>query len=190
MADCDAFIAAPSEEALEHCTREQLLKIAEHFSIVVGDKRLKENIKVVLKSELREKGVLAVDEKADSPVSPGVLIQTQGLTFDQQKELLLIQLDHDKCKHELQIKKQIEVERIRQEIEQAKLDLEGHRLSLANNSKGSTEDQSGQLSRAMCSFDINNLRLLPQFNEKDPDTFLYYLIVLLKLEVGLMQIVL
>ncbi|XP_026106935.1 interferon-induced very large GTPase 1-like [Carassius auratus] len=45
MADCDAFIAAPSEEALERCTREQLLKIAEHFSIVVGDKRLKENIK-------------------------------------------------------------------------------------------------------------------------------------------------
>ena len=60
MAECDAFIAAPSEEALGRCTKEQLLMIAEHFPVVISDKRLKENVKIVLKSELREKGVLAL----------------------------------------------------------------------------------------------------------------------------------
>lgn len=45
-------MAAPSEEALEKCTKEQLLKIAEHSSAVVKDKSLKENVKVALKSKL------------------------------------------------------------------------------------------------------------------------------------------
>jgi len=59
-------VAAPSEEALEKCTKEQLLKIAEHYSIVVaGDKRIKENIKMTVKAELIERGVIT--EELEDP---------------------------------------------------------------------------------------------------------------------------
>lgn len=37
-----AFIAAPSEDALERCIKSSCLKIAEHYSVFVGDKGLKE----------------------------------------------------------------------------------------------------------------------------------------------------
>ncbi len=38
----DCFIQAPSETLLEQCTKEQLLKIAEHFNIEIGTNHLKE----------------------------------------------------------------------------------------------------------------------------------------------------
>lgn len=66
-------------------------------------------------------------------------------------------------KHELEIKKEIEVERIRQESEKA--------IHLAKVREGvlSGEDKGGRVSRSsVYHFDVNNLRLLPKFNEKDP----------------------
>lgn len=50
MASLEDFLRAPSEELLERCSREQLLKIAKHFKLEVRDKRLKENIKAFVKS--------------------------------------------------------------------------------------------------------------------------------------------
>lgn len=35
MAECEAFIVAPSEEASYKCTKEQLLNLGEHYSVVV-----------------------------------------------------------------------------------------------------------------------------------------------------------
>ncbi|KAG1932777.1 hypothetical protein F2P79_020923 [Pimephales promelas] len=131
MAGCETFVVAPSEEALEKCTKEQLLKIAEHYSIVVaGDKRIKENIKMTVKAELIERGIITEEIEDPSPIPTIKPIQVQGLTFEQQKELLVMQMDHEKLKHELEIKKQIELERIRQQTEKSKLDLEEYRLSL------------------------------------------------------------
>ncbi|KAF3842949.1 hypothetical protein F7725_001798, partial [Dissostichus mawsoni] len=87
MADVEAFIKAPSQESLGTFSKEQLLLIAEHFSVsIVGDKRMKENIKDSIVSTLK--------------------------------------------KFELEIEKEIAVERIRQESEKAKLEMEGHRLSI------------------------------------------------------------
>ena len=109
MAKSKAFIAALSEEALERCTKEQLLKISEHYAVVVEDMCLKENIKVALKLNLVEMGVMTADPEVLSPVVTTILVQMQGLTFEQQKELLLIQMEQEKCKQELEVKKQIEV---------------------------------------------------------------------------------
>ena len=44
MANVEAFVAAPSQEMLEKCTKDQLLKIAEYYSVTVGDKRVKEKV--------------------------------------------------------------------------------------------------------------------------------------------------
>lgn len=59
MATVDAFVQSPSEDFLNSCTREQLLKLAEHYDVDVGDKRrLKDEIKGVLKAALAKRGVL------------------------------------------------------------------------------------------------------------------------------------
>lgn len=75
---------------MERCTKEQLLKIAEHHSVVVGDIHLKKNIKMALKSKLVEMGVMTADPEVLSLVVTSIPVQTQGLNFEQQKELLLI----------------------------------------------------------------------------------------------------
>ena len=49
---------------------------------------------------------------------------TSGLTFEQQKELLMLQLDHDKFKLKAELEKELAVEKMRQQTEQAKLDME------------------------------------------------------------------
>ena len=99
-----------------------------------------------------------------SPPAVGVPFQTQGLTFEQQKELLLLQLEHARHKCELEAKKQIELEVI--------LQWEGYRLSLGKDSKWAAESPEGQGSGVGARpFDINNLRLVPQFNKNDPDSF-------------------
>ena len=58
MASVEDFVRSPSEDLLEQCTKEQLLKIAEHFQI--SDKRLKETIKHTLKGRLLEEGILVM----------------------------------------------------------------------------------------------------------------------------------
>lgn len=100
-------------EVLAKCTKDQLFKLADDYSVVVGDKR-KDSLKTALEIKLGEFGVL--------PTEPGgVYFSSQGLTFEQQKELLLLQTE-----------------------------------------QGGSSTQH---------FDINNLRLLPHFNERDPDSF-------------------
>lgn len=77
MAECDAFVAAPSEEALEKSTKEQLLKMAEHDSVAVGDRKWKEDIKIALKLKLVELGVFT---SGLVPVSsPAVAVLTSRL---------------------------------------------------------------------------------------------------------------
>ncbi|KAK0131239.1 hypothetical protein N1851_034061 [Merluccius polli] len=113
-------MAAPSEEALDKCTKEQLLKLSDHYSVAVIDRRQKDDIKIALRLKLVELGVLASGPVPASPPTVGMPFQTQGLTYEQQKELLLLQLEHEKCKYEMEAKKQIELEMIRQR--------EGYRL--------------------------------------------------------------
>ncbi|KAI9523060.1 hypothetical protein NQZ68_031920, partial [Dissostichus eleginoides] len=127
MADIDAFIRAPSQEALGNFSMEQLLVIAEQFSVeVVGDKRLKSTIKASIVSALRETGVFPAEK--EGVVKP--LLQASSRSFEQHKEMLLLQLSHDKMRYEMEFEKEIAVERMRQETEKAKLDMEGQRLSM------------------------------------------------------------
>lgn len=50
----DELIQAPSGEVLEKSTKDQLLKIAEHFRIEVPDKRAKARIKIFLLDKVVE----------------------------------------------------------------------------------------------------------------------------------------
>ncbi|KAL7401353.1 hypothetical protein ABVT39_026844 [Epinephelus coioides] len=142
MAEFDAFIAAPSEEALERCTKEQLIKLADHYSVDVGDRKLKGEIKVALKVKLLELGIFRSVPVPLAPPAVSLPVQAQGLTFEQQKELLLLQMEHDKIKFEMEAKKQLELEVIHQQTEKMKLEL-GYRQSLE---QGTHDLQSSKLS--------------------------------------------
>ena len=81
----------------------------------------------------------------------GVSISGTGLTFEQQKELLLLKSDHEK-------------------EGQMKLDLELQKLALIKEGKISASALNGQTTGSR--FDVvSNLRLLPKFNENDVETF-------------------
>lgn len=86
------------------------------------DFNFKERVKTILKSNVFEKKVLNEDSSA---VSPGTMlslpIMATGLTFHLEKELLMQQLEHDKFKLEAELEKELTVERMHQETEQAKL---------------------------------------------------------------------
>ena len=45
------FVKAPSEELLDSCTKEQLLKIVERYEIQISDKQLKDTVKSILKAK-------------------------------------------------------------------------------------------------------------------------------------------
>lgn len=70
-----------------------------------------------------------------------------GLTFEQQKELLMLQ------------------------HQQEQQSLEHYRIELVRDGKFSDSFQSNP-SGSSCHFDVaTNLKLVPSFSEKDPDTF-------------------
>ncbi|KAI9519731.1 hypothetical protein NQZ68_025870 [Dissostichus eleginoides] len=155
MADIDAFIRAPSQEALGNFSMEQLLVIAEHFSVeVVGDKRLKSTIKASIVSALSKTGVFPAEK--EGVVKP--LLQASSLSFEQQKEMLLLQLSHDKMRYEMEFEKEIAVERMRQETEKAKIDMEGQRLSMGRD--GAVLGSEGALEIYLCLGEVEGLLML------------------------------
>lgn len=95
MSAVEDFIATPSLESLDKWSREQLLQVAEHFSVVVvGDKRLKENIRNAIKTELIGSGLMSSDKPVFPPCPTTSSFQTLGLTFEQQREMFISQLEH------------------------------------------------------------------------------------------------
>lgn len=65
--DLDSFVSAPTVEQLDACRKDDLLKVAEHFSIPVNKQQLKRVIKSSVVQHLGELGVLLLAES-----SPGV----------------------------------------------------------------------------------------------------------------------
>uniref|UniRef100_A0A8L0DMS3 ribonuclease H n=1 Tax=Oncorhynchus mykiss TaxID=8022 RepID=A0A8L0DMS3_ONCMY len=206
----DEFIRFPSEKLLDLGTKEQLLKVAEHYNVEISDKRLKNSIRLILKANLMESGILEVTtepastESLSSPHNVTMAIPSvspSSLLFEQQKELLLLQLEHDrqsnreKLEHDREKlehdREKLEHDRVKyekelafkQDMERAKIKLQQERIELVREGKISGESLfwegdpdlprgSSSFGRAPETFDIvGNLRLLPQFNERDPETF-------------------
>ena len=150
MSLVEDFIRTPSVSLLDKCTKEQLLRIAEHYKIEVQDKRVKVKVKIFLMDSLVTQAVLP--EEADTSEDEAeegkkVLFSSAPLSFEQQKELLEMKLQHEK-----------EMEQIKQKTELLKLELEQEKLKMSVREKKQ--------------FDVgSNLKLLPKFSESDPDLF-------------------
>ncbi|XP_039504978.1 uncharacterized protein LOC120460978 [Pimephales promelas] len=154
------FISSPCGSLLDSCTKDQLFEIADHYKIELGDKRLKDStIREVVKSKLIKKAVLA--ELSDTATTSQVKPHVSSLTFEQQERLLLLQLEQERLK--------LEVEREKTRNEQTNVELQRGRLGMMRQSglNSSTDDLQG----AQVFDTAGNLRLMPKFNERDPDIF-------------------
>merc|ERR1712208_111033 len=116
------FIQAPSVGGLDKCTKEQLFKIADYYSIEIPDKRSKDRVKIFLVDNLVAQKVLPEEEvpsdedtQTETNARDGKTFSFSSghLTFEQQKELLEIKLKHEK-----------EMESMKQQTELLKLELE------------------------------------------------------------------
>ncbi len=96
--------------------------------------------------------------------------------FDQQIELLMFQLEQDKFKLKAELAKELAVEKMHQQMEQAKLEMEQSKLQLFKEGKLSAAEL-GRRSSFMSElpaddFDIvANLCRLPRFSDNDPGSF-------------------
>lgn len=143
-----------------------------HFPVVVVGE--KENIKDAIKAELINNALIPL-AKLDFPscFPFSSFIQAHGLTFELQKEMLVLQLEHDKIKH-----KQIEVERMHQELDRANMDLERSRSAMRKEGTLTGEARRGLTPGSFVPrFDVNNVRLLPQLNERDTFFLLFERVV-------------
>uniref|UniRef100_A0A3B5QLU2 Gypsy retrotransposon integrase-like protein 1 n=1 Tax=Xiphophorus maculatus TaxID=8083 RepID=A0A3B5QLU2_XIPMA len=170
------FNKNPSAEFLDLCSREQLVKIAEHFKISVGDKRLKENVKAILRENLIEMGVLSLPsmpEDLDLEV-----VKPKFLDFEQQKEMLRLRMQLEKEKElaletlrqQADLDKVLALEKLRQETELARIHLESEKLNLMKDGKLFAESCVMD-SKCKASDILSDLRLVPKFSEKDVETF-------------------
>lgn len=80
------FVQSPSEELLNSCTKKQLLKLVEHSDVDIGEKRLKEELKGVLRTALEENGVLSASLQGPSDISvKSVISPTVALILSSKK---------------------------------------------------------------------------------------------------------
>ncbi|XP_036965434.1 uncharacterized protein LOC119025698 isoform X1 [Acanthopagrus latus] len=185
----EAFVQAPTEALLDECTKDQLVKIAGHYNVEVGDKRVKETVKANLKFKLLKMNVLdageAVSVSAGAEGAPPPLAARPGagLSFERQKELLLLRMKLEtekevaveRVRQGIELEKVLSVEKMRQETEQVKLDLERQKLALVREGKVAGDDVvtdgiSGPGGTPVRS-DFGDFKLVPKFNERDPETF-------------------
>lgn len=117
----ETFVSAPSEDLLNDLTKDQLIELADHYEINLSsqDKRVKDDVKLLIKTELMDRGILAFELSE----SASDLIETttmSPLTFEQQKQLLLIQKEIKEKISALQNR----VEMSKLQFQQQQLDLE------------------------------------------------------------------
>ncbi|CAL9694134.1 unnamed protein product [Knipowitschia caucasica] len=102
----EEFLEEPCESDLKLCTKRHLIAIAEFYKVFIGNSTV---LRSVLEDNLKK--IL---------FGMGILVSPVGLTFEQQKELLLVQVEAEKERAMMRL----EVEMVKYGIEQQKLDLE------------------------------------------------------------------
>ena len=176
-----SFVDAPSVSFLDDCQKAQLVDIAEQYDIAVVESKRKRDIKAVIVSSLFEQGVLKKSVSGAAGFGP-VVVKTAGLTFEQQRELLAMQFEQERLQLEmrgqqqrLEVEKVLEVEKMKSErvleVEKMKSEVEHARLRLMGEGKFSPGEDGGDRSASGSGDIISYLRLVPKFNERDPEIF-------------------
>lgn len=141
--DLEAFFSAPNAAALGSCTKEQLMEIAKHYEIDFEEDILKDQLKADVIITLHEKGVLPRRVG-------GAVAETLGASS--QSPVKRESLPFEQQERLLQLQLELENVKLRVLRESAARGAGGSGL-VRENAEGS------------------NLRYVPKFNERDPDTF-------------------
>lgn len=118
MATVTSFFDVPTVAFMNVCKKElELVKIADHYGIVVSGSSRKGDIKEVILSSLFEQGVLqksdpAAEEPMSVPVLQPEMVKMSGLSFEQQKEIFVMQLEMEKLQQDREKERQFEVEKL------------------------------------------------------------------------------
>lgn len=132
------------------------------------DKHLKDNVKVIIQAELTERGILEHKPSA-ALASVSTMSQKSNLTFEEQKQLLLIEAEM-KAKT---LKTQKHIEMSKMQLQQQQLELERYCLDLIRDGKLIVVGSGLESESISCKFDVvGNLKLVPKFDEKDVERFL------------------
>ncbi|XP_041961994.1 uncharacterized protein LOC121719922 [Alosa sapidissima] len=211
----ESFLAAPTAELLNSLSKDNVFKVAEHFQIEITLSKTSKvhALRTFLKDRLVERQVLTLSSDTEEPAahsSPHLVApvklsfdtsrSNEGLTFEQRKELRLLELEQQskdrdldrqleldkfKVQRELELQKeeyglkdreqarQLELEKIRfmHQLEEKKLAHEVERLRLVAEGKITDGTLSGNDGRSAGLNLAHMIKLLPRFNEKDPDVF-------------------
>ncbi len=160
--ELDLFYKSPGEELFDNLTKDQLLEVADKYEIplTTKDKQLKRTVAVIVKAALVNLDILSVGEFAagDNDGAGQIAANVLSLSFEQQRDLMLLELEKSKLNREVEIRR-LEVEAMRfQLIGEGK--LEGSFV--------------GQTVSGKKGLDVaNNVKLLPKFCETDVDIFLF-----------------
>ena len=153
--DLQAFITAPSQELLNLAKKSDLLDIAAHYELTTINKSmLKQEIKNILVQFMVDKEIL------DSSALSLVLVTQTGLQM-----------------RELEIRKQIEFEKLRVEQEKLKIEMEEKERERQYNLRmKELEMQNMTVKRQPLDsgayFDVTkHIRLVPPFQEKEVDKY-------------------
>ncbi len=183
MASLEDFFVAPSVDVLNNLTKDQLRQVCEHYDFDLGLPRTAKlaQIRVSVQAELVVRNILSspasliMDElelgATSTPLSTA--FSKMSLTFEQQKVLIEMQqkereAQREADRNEREAERQLEMERIRSER-----DVALERLRLVAEGRLSVDEGEGTAPMGFVRpSDISNMvRLLPKFNERDPDIF-------------------
>lgn len=192
MASVDEFLQNPNWELLKTLKKEQLLKVAGHFDVEGRMPSRKKTLLSTLKENLVQQKVLPQVEELSSDILPPVVGRSlepheqvskvegfgASLTFEQQKELLVLQHQQAVEKEERAKEYAFELEKLKlkvqfheAELKQEQQSLECYRLDLIKNGTLSGPSEGSLSAESTYFYIASNLRLGPNFSEKDPDTF-------------------
>ncbi|KAK0132145.1 hypothetical protein N1851_033069 [Merluccius polli] len=87
------------------------------------------------------------------------IVRETGFTFDQQKELLMLKLENDRFKIKAELEKKVTVERLRQETEQLKLEIEQSKIALIREGKIPAVSETGSSVSDTVSMSISSSQL-------------------------------
>lgn len=169
MSEIDDFATTPTVEAFDTFSKDQLVLLAEHYEVPLSssDKRTKAVIKPLIREVLVKKELLppALEPPPETP--------TSSLSFERQKELLLLQLDKSK-QQLLEQQGLVEKSKLEREVALGKQELERKKMALE--SRWITLIEEGKMGSGIPdnSDDIDvtkNIKLLPKFEESKVDTF-------------------
>ena len=111
MTSPEDFYDAPSRSMLEPYKKDEILEIATHYGVTISstDVRAKDKMIATLVEGLVKKGVLpgSISPPEGTENLPGALMGASsstgpGLSFSEQKEILMLQMQYERMKQETQ----------------------------------------------------------------------------------------